>query len=603
MIAAGALLLGLVHGMRWLLDREDRASLAFTAFAFSFAGVSVGEIGGMLASDAAEWGEWLRWSHLPLFGLLLGMVAFIHFFLGAGRRWLLWSFVAIRAVVLLINFSTPHPNVNFDTISSIEKIRFLGESVSVAGETVAGRWQFLGVLSLLLLVGYVIDAAVTAWRRGDQERRRAALSIGGSVLLMVLIAGVYTQLVIYDVVQLPFLITLTFLPPLLAMSFELGYDMLRASRLARELHESQRRLELAAVSANLGLWEWDGRTGRIFATRQAREIFGLAEPEAHDFRQWLGKTHPDDAARLTQEMSRAMESGEEYSSEFRILPDGRSTRWIMARGRAQPAAPGQPALVRGVVRDISEQRRAADETQELRRELAHAGRVSMAGQLSSSIAHEIAQPLSAILRNAEAAGMLLESKAPDHEELKAIVADILRDDRRARDVIERLRSMLKRHDVELQRIEVDGVMQDVQAIVRADADSRKVTLEHVPSPGLPPVVGDRVQLSQVLLNLVINAMDAVADRPVPERKVRLSSQRTADGNVELCVTDTGPGVAADVARRIFDPFYTTKSAGMGMGLAISRTIAEAHGGSLSVDGAGAGGATFRLSLPTQGDAE
>ncbi len=597
MIAAGALLIGLVHTVRWFLDREALANFTFAVVAFSFVGVAYTEIGSMHARDAAEWGAWVRWCHLPLFGLVVGTAAFAHVYLEAGRTWLLWTIAGLRTAILFINLFTVGPNVNFESIQSIQRISFLGETITVVGESVAGRWQFLGTLSSFLLIVFVADAAITSWRRGNADQRRAAILIGGSVFLMVFIAGIYTQLVIYDLVQMPFLITLAFLLPLMAMSYELGYDMLRASRLTRELNESRRRLELAADSANLGLWDWDGRRRRIFATHQAREIFGLTHEQSANVRHWLGKVHPDDAERLTQEMASATVSGREYSTEFRIRPDERTTRWILAHGRAEVQSPGRPSLVRGVLRDVSEQRRAEDETQELRRELAHASRVSMAGQLSSSLAHEITQPLSAILRNAEAAGMLLESGAPDHEELKAIVADILRDDRRAREVIDRLRSMLRRRDVEFQRIDPDDMVQDVVAIVRADAVSRQVALEHLPAPGIPAIIGDRVQLSQVLLNLVINAMDAVAELPPSQRSVRLWSRPTADGQVELCVTDSGPGISSDAARRIFEPFYTTKSSGMGMGLAISRSIAEAHGGSLRLDARGEGGATFRLSLP------
>jgi len=599
MIAAGALLLGLVHFARWLLERRARADLAFSLVAFSFAGVALAEVGGMHARDAAEWGAWVRWFHLPLFGLFLGTAIFVRLFLGTGRRWLLWTLIALRSVILLVNFGA-QPNVNFSAIDSIEQIPFLGATVTVVGESTPGPWQFLGLISSLLLVVYVLDAAIARFRTGDADQRRGAVLIGGTVFLMVVIATAFTQLVIYGVTRLPFLITPAFLPPLMAMSFELGYDMLRASRLARELHDNRLRLELAAGSANLGLWEWDGRRERILATRQARQIFGVSEEESGEFRRWFEKVHPDDAERLNREISRALESGEEYAADFRISPDGASTRWISVRGRAERNLPGKAALVRGVLRDISDQRRAQDETQELRRELAHAGRASLLGQLSSSLAHEISQPLGAIQRNAEAAGMLLDSGRLDQEELKAIVADILRDDRRAREVIDRLRTMLKRRETEVAPISADNLMQDVMALVVADAASRGVQLEHRPSPGLPPVLGDRVQLTQVLLNVVLNAMDAVMEQPPAKRQVVLWSRTGADARVELCVSDQGPGIAAGDAGKIFRPFYTTKSAGMGLGLAISRTIAEAHGGLLVGENEPGGGATFRLCLPTQG---
>jgi signal transduction histidine kinase len=234
---------------------------------------------------------------------------------------------------------------------------------------------------------------------------------------------------------------------------------------------------------------------------------------------------------------------------------------------------------------------------ELRLTLAHSDRVTMLGQLSSSLAHELSQPLGAILRNTEAAGMILQTETPDLEELKAIVTDIQRDDHRARDVIDRLRSMLKRREAETRPVAADSLVQDVIALVRADAGTRGISLEQLPSPDLPMASGDRVQLSQVLLNLILNAMDAVTGQPPERRRIVVAAGRTDDGQIEIQVTDSGPGMSEDVVRRIFEPFYTTKSEGMGMGLAISRTIAEEHGGSLSVVTSHGEGATFRLRLP------
>jgi two-component system sensor kinase FixL len=598
-IAAGGLLLAVVHFSRWALDRDARADLTFAVLALSFVGVAFFELGGMQARSATEWGMWLRWYHVPLFGLAVGTAAFIRLYLDAGRRWLLWAFVGVRSAILIGNFLI-WPNFNFARIDSIERIQFLGEAVTVVGRAVPGRWQELGTAATALLVIFVLDATITGLRRPAADDRRRAAVIGGSLLLFVVLAGTYAQLVIWGVLRLPFLITPAFFVPMLIMASELGRDMVRASRLEREMRANQRRLELAAGSADLGLWEWDGRRGRVWATQQARHIFGLEEADAGDFRHWLEKVDHEDAQPLTREIARAIESGDEYSTEFRIHPERGTTRWILARGRAEPAARGQPALVRGILRDISEQRRAHDETLELRRELAHAGRVSMLGQLSSSLAHELSQPLSAILRNAEAAGMLLESRSPDIEELKAIVADIQRDDCRARDVIERLRAMLRLRDVDIQPMAADSLIQDVVALARVDAASRGITLDQAPEANLPLISGDRVQLSQVVLNLILNAMDAVSERPPVQRTVRVAAGRANDGSIEICVTDSGPGVPNELARKIFDPFFTTKSSGLGMGLAISRTIAERHGGTLTVSNNIGPGATFRLCLPAQG---
>jgi C4-dicarboxylate-specific signal transduction histidine kinase len=221
----------------------------------------------------------------------------------------------------------------------------------------------------------------------------------------------------------------------------------------------------------------------------------------------------------------------------------------------------------------------------------------MLGQLASSLAHELSQPLGAILRNAEVAELLLQSPHLDVEELKAIVTDIHRDDRRAGEVIDRLRTLLKRKELDLQPVLVESLISDVTTLIRGDAAARHVSVVSVIGPGVPIILADRVHLSQVLLNLIINAMDAVMDRPVPDRKVKLSGQAAGTDMVEISVSDSGPGIPAEVLPRLFDPFFTTKESGMGMGLAISRAIVDAHGGRLTAENNAEGGATFRILFP------
>lgn len=596
MIAAFAALLGIVHLARWALDRESRVDLTFSLVAFCFVGVAFGELVCMHALTAADWGEAVRWLHVPLWGLVVFTVLFVHQYLGAGKPWLVWAIIGVRTVILAINFATDS-NFNFAKIHSIERAPFLGERVSVVGEAVTGRFQILGLISSVLLVAYVLEATVTLWRRGGADDRRRAVTIGGSVCAFTLIASSATQLVIWQVAQLPFLITPAFAVPLLAMSMELGRDLLRASALARALRETRSRLELAAGSANLGLWEWNGQTGRVWATGKACEMFGLTAADTADYRHWLDRVHPDDVPRLVHEMERALASGAECSVEFRILTGGAEPRWILARGRAEASLPGKRAHVRGVVRDVSEERRAQCETQELRQELMHTGRVSLLGQLSSSLAHELSQPLGAILRNSEAAAMMLRAPTVDREELQAIVADIQRDDRRAGQVIDRLRALLKWRQVELLPTSVDGLIQDVLTLVRPDASLRHVYIESRLTPGLPAVDGDRVHLSQVLLNLFLNAMDAVSESPPDRWRVVVGARQRDARTVEIYVSDSGPGVPEDRIGKIFDPFFTTKASGMGMGLSVSRAIVESHGGQIDVRNETEGGATFSVTLP------
>lgn len=595
-IGSAALLLGLMHLVRGLMDRKWGVDLLFAVTAFCFVGVVCTELLSMYASDAAEWVRWIRWCYLPVTGMIIGLVLFTRRYFGTGRPWLAATVIGLRLLILALNFFH-EPTIAFDRVDSLARVNFLGETIAVAGRVQTSSWQWLGTIGTALLLIFVVDAAVSLWRRGNRDERGRAAIIGGAVVLYAGIGGLYVQLVLWGVTALPLLITPTFAIVVLAMAYELSRDALRASRLARDLQESQLRLELAADAADLGLWEWNSRSGQVWATKRARKIFALGEGVVTSVDDWLLRIHPDDVAGLRPATRDIFGHGGEQVAEFRVCPEPGGIRWVSVRGRAERGVDGGGTLMRGVLRDVSEQHRVQDETRELRRELTHAGRVSLLGQLASALAHELSQPLGAILRNAEAAELVLGNPDPDIGELKAIIADIHRDDRRAGQVIDRLRTLLKRRQLEFQPVDIEALLQDVVGLVRSDAASRHVALELTVEPGLPAVKGDRVHLSQVFLNLIINGMDAVMELPPAAREVRVEGRRSATGAVDITVCDSGVGIPAESAPRIFEPFFTTKPAGMGIGLSVSRTIVEAHGGQISAGNAPAGGAAFRVLLP------
>jgi signal transduction histidine kinase len=206
--------------------------------------------------------------------------------------------------------------------------------------------------------------------------------------------------------------------------------------------------------------------------------------------------------------------------------------------------------------------------------------------------------LGAIQLNTEAAELLLQKPNPDLAEIRQILADIQRDDRRAAEVIEGLRKLLKRRQLDFAPVSVDSLALDVVSLLKTDSIARNVSLEVSVDPALPTIRGDRVHLSQVLINLLMNAMDAVANLPVCERRVALRAEFDESSAIEITVSDTGPGIPPEILARIFDPFYTTKASGMGMGLSVSRTIVDAHGGRLWAENGAGGGAVFHVSLPT-----
>jgi len=247
---------------------------------------------------------------------------------------------------------------------------------------------------------------------------------------------------------------------------------------------------------------------------------------------------------------------------------------------------------------LEHRRRQFAEVQSRQRmaELAHVNRFSTAGELTASIAHEINQPLGAILTNAETADAILNSPSPDIAELKDIVKDILQDDRRAGEVIRRMRSLLKKAPFELKNLDLNDVVRDTVEFLSALAIARKVELFSVITPDALLILGDRIQLQQVLLNLVVNGIEAMEDTPTENRIITIRTSRV-ENFAELSVSDRGPGIPEGKLKEVFEPFYTSKAEGMGMGLSIARTIIEAHHGLISAKNRDHGGASFRIRLP------
>jgi C4-dicarboxylate-specific signal transduction histidine kinase len=255
---------------------------------------------------------------------------------------------------------------------------------------------------------------------------------------------------------------------------------------------------------------------------------------------------------------------------------------------------GQGLLIAALLLQARRRRNAEVKLQAQRVQLLHASRLAVAGEMTASIAHEINQPLGAILSNAEAAEMMLQAGSTDRAGLLQILADIRRDDLRASEVIKRLRALLARHEVERRRFELNRAVEDVLAILRAESRRRETPVEVELAAADTEVLGDPVQIQQVIINLMLNAFDACADMPAEQRRVRIATAVTRAG-VELTVADNGRGITADVLPRLFDPFFSTKGGGMGLGLSIARSIVEAHGGTITAASEGQG-AKFRVVL-------
>jgi two-component system sensor kinase FixL len=268
-----------------------------------------------------------------------------------------------------------------------------------------------------------------------------------------------------------------------------------------------------------------------------------------------------------------------------------------------PIQTAEGIFVLAALVDITERKRAESELQRNREELAHVTRVSTMGELAASLAHELNQPLTAILSNAQAAQRFLSVKPTDLDEIKDILKDIVEDNNRAGEVIHRMRALVKKEDLAFAALDIAGVVRDVIQLVHSDAILRNVRVSLEASPNLPSVRGDRVQLQQVVLNLLLNAFEAMKDTPTAEREALVRTEITGVNEVEVAVCDRGVGLTSDKLDKIFEPFFTTKKDGLGMGLSISRSIVDRHGGRLWAENNRDRGATFHVVLPVLADAE
>ena len=366
-------------------------------------------------------------------------------------------------------------------------------------------------------------------------------------------------------------------------------------RTAAALEESEKQMKLAASAARLSTWIWDTTRNTVGAAR-ARRLNAGVDDKPTAFADVLGAAHPADRESLQRAVTKAVAMGEELDVEYRVVGADGGVQWVAARGRAERT--DSPRLL-GVALDITERKTAELRAAQDRTALRHMTRVSMVGQLSAAIAHQLNQPLAAILGNAEAAQKMLGREQVDLVELREICNDIVSDDHRATEVIRRLSELYRRGDMKIEPIDVNELIRETLDLLRTELLLRHVIPVTNLSQGLPIIEGGRVQLQQVLLNLMLNAADAMSAIKSEARRLTIRTE-LRDRDVRMCVVDNGSGIGVNDLANVFDPFWSSKPAGMGMGLAICRSIVAAHHGTIAAANNPEGGATFCVTLPSTG---
>ncbi len=358
------------------------------------------------------------------------------------------------------------------------------------------------------------------------------------------------------------------------------------------LSEKATQLAMAVSSAHLGLWRWDALTGNFWASDEFTNIFALPSSPNADYASVMSRIHPDDRGAFDTLVRCAHGV---MTVELRLQVLETDVRWISATATAVHSRYRRLLCITGVVLDVTPRRRSEDELRNQRSQLTHLMRLALVGQFSGALAHEVTQPLTSILSNAQTAQNLLAKKASDPEEMHQILQDIIGDDLRAVEVVKRIKALLQRGEADLKPTDMVQLLKDTLTIARSELRERRIaTRLHVPL-SLPPVLADRVQIQQVVLNLLLNAADAMITTPVPNRAIEIAAMHNPPV-VTVAIADRGSGVAENRIHEIFEPFYSSKTEGLGLGLAISRSIVAAHGGRLWAINNPGGGATLNFTL-------
>jgi signal transduction histidine kinase/CheY-like chemotaxis protein len=377
----------------------------------------------------------------------------------------------------------------------------------------------------------------------------------------------------------------------------------------RRAEEALRRSDVYLTEAqklsHTGSFGWDVSTGKIYWSQETFRIFEFDPPTEPTLELVLNRTHPEDKELVRRTIDHVSQERKHFDFEHRLLTPKGSVKYLRVVGRPSESGLGSFEFV-GAVTDITERKRAEEELRqkeaslrEAQTELAHVSRVTTMGELAASIAHEVNQPLSGIVTNANAGLRWLAGESPNLEEAREAIRRIIRDGNRAGDVVAQMRALFKKAGTPKEWLNINEAIEEVVVLTQSETRRNKVGLRMELAASLPAVMGNRVQLQQVIMNLILNAIEAMSTVEDRKRELLIGSQRGEGDEVRVTVQDSGMGLDPLSAERIFDAFHTTKPTGLGMGLSISRSIVESHGGRLWATPNNGFGTTFQFILDSR----
>ncbi len=383
-------------------------------------------------------------------------------------------------------------------------------------------------------------------------------------------------------------------------------DVTAAKQAEATLRQSEAYLAEAQRLSHTGSWAWIPATGEMrYWSEECYRVLGF-DPQSGppQFETVFQRIHPEDQPKSAETVERATRECAEFEMDNRLVHPNGEIRDIHVVGHPVLTSAGDLVEFVGTVFDITERKRAEEERERLRQaqaDLARVSRVTTMGELAASLAHEIKQPIAATVTDAQTCLRWLKRDQPDLEEASAAASRIVKDATRAADIISRIRSQFQKGSLNRELVDVNEVIREMIALLQSEAMQSNISVRTELAADLPHIMGDRLQLQQVTMNLIANSIDAMKNVDEPHELV-IKSQLTEEEQLHVSVSDTGIGLPAQQADKIFDPFFTTKPHGTGMGLRISRSIVESHGGHLWATSNSGRGATFSFTVPTAAEA-
>ena len=470
MLTAASWMLGVMHLLFWVKNRQAIVYLLSSLMAFSAGASAMLELGMMSTQSLETYRSLIRWENLSVFLILIPMVWFVFIYFRTGRRWLATTITLLWSIGLAVNFLSPH-SLTFNDVTELSQHTTSWGEVFFIPVGSENPWKYLVDIASLLILIYIADASYRLWQQG--QRQRAGI-IGGGILVFIIAAGIHTPMVDAGIVDTPYMISFAFLAIIASMSYQLVVEAINAIQYEKDLQQTRQNLDQMA-------------------------------------------------------------------------------------------------------------------------------RATMLGECTTMLAHELNQPLTAILSNAQAARRYLDAEGAVTDEVKEILNDIVRDDKRASELILRHRNMIKKETIVREQFGLNEATGEVIELLDKDISSKNIKLIQQLSADLPPVQAGKLEIQQVVLNFLTNAVKAIENGNSMTRKITVSTSRKNTNQVELQVQDSGPGIPEDIQQSLFNSFVTGSEdgLGLGLGLAICRRIIENHDGHIRADNSQTGGAIFSFTLPVK----